>query len=427
MSKKRVLVFPCGSEIGLELYRSLQYSRHFHLIGASSIHDNGEVVFDNYIGDAPFVDDDNFESWLVRVVGEYDIDIIFPTMDQVISKVKRMETNVEAAIVGPSLSVCEVCSSKINTYQLLAGSSILPDWTDDIDKVKDFPIFAKPDDGYGSRGVMLLNSKEQLIAAKHTLKSKKYIFCEYLPGEEYTVDCFTDRHGHLLFAGPRVRARVLNGISSRTEPVPLSEEFSAAVAQINERMSLRGAWFCQFKRDDKGNLKLLEIAARFGGSSSLYRVKGVNFALLTLFDTQELDVSVQVNPFNLVQERSLDVKFKFDLVFDHVFVDYDDCIKLEDRINYKLVSLLYRFKDQGKKIILITRHKNNLEDELNKTMPMGFFDEIIHITDGKPKSSFINQGKSIFIDDSHVERVDVAEKLSLPVFSPDGLDLFNDI
>ncbi len=34
---KNILVFPCGSEIALEVHRSLQYSTHFHLIGANSI------------------------------------------------------------------------------------------------------------------------------------------------------------------------------------------------------------------------------------------------------------------------------------------------------------------------------------------------------------------------------------------------------
>jgi hypothetical protein len=45
--KKNVLVFPCGSEIGLEVYRSLKHSIHFNLIGANSVDDHGRVVFVN--------------------------------------------------------------------------------------------------------------------------------------------------------------------------------------------------------------------------------------------------------------------------------------------------------------------------------------------------------------------------------------------
>jgi len=54
MEKKiRVLVFPCGSEIGLEIYRSLIYIRQIELWGGSSVEDHGRFVFKNYIGDIP--------------------------------------------------------------------------------------------------------------------------------------------------------------------------------------------------------------------------------------------------------------------------------------------------------------------------------------------------------------------------------------
>ena len=41
---------------------------------------------------------------------------------------------------------------------------------------------------------------------------------------------------------------------------------------------MNGSWFFQMKRDSEGHLKLLEIAPRIGGTSSLYRIKGVNFS-----------------------------------------------------------------------------------------------------------------------------------------------------
>ena len=41
---KNILVFPCGSEIALEIYRSLRYSTHFKLIGANSLDDHGKFV-----------------------------------------------------------------------------------------------------------------------------------------------------------------------------------------------------------------------------------------------------------------------------------------------------------------------------------------------------------------------------------------------
>ena len=46
---KNILVFPCGSEIALEIYKSLEFSTHFTLFGASSVKDHGEFIYKNYI------------------------------------------------------------------------------------------------------------------------------------------------------------------------------------------------------------------------------------------------------------------------------------------------------------------------------------------------------------------------------------------
>ena len=53
--KKRILVFPCGSEIGLEVNRALSNDIHFEMYGASSLPDHGKFVFKNYIEGVPFV------------------------------------------------------------------------------------------------------------------------------------------------------------------------------------------------------------------------------------------------------------------------------------------------------------------------------------------------------------------------------------
>ena len=58
-------------------------------------------------------------------------------------------------------------------------------------------------------------------------------------------------------------------------------------------------------------------------------MKGVNFALLTVFDFLDHDVDIIENRFDIFQERSLDIKFNYDLEFSHVYVDYDDCLILE--------------------------------------------------------------------------------------------------
>ena len=68
--KKNILVFPCGSEIALEVYRSVNKSTHFNLIGASSCDDHGKFIFENYIGGLPFITDKDFIPQIKKIVKE---------------------------------------------------------------------------------------------------------------------------------------------------------------------------------------------------------------------------------------------------------------------------------------------------------------------------------------------------------------------
>ena len=45
---KNVLVFPCGTEIGLEINAALRFIKFINLYGASSTDDNGRMVYENY-------------------------------------------------------------------------------------------------------------------------------------------------------------------------------------------------------------------------------------------------------------------------------------------------------------------------------------------------------------------------------------------
>ena len=55
-----ILVFPCGSEIGLEINKAFDGVKDVNLIGASSVPDHGKFVYKKYTEDIPFIKDKNF-------------------------------------------------------------------------------------------------------------------------------------------------------------------------------------------------------------------------------------------------------------------------------------------------------------------------------------------------------------------------------
>ncbi len=418
---KNILVFPCGSEIALEIYRSLKYSIHFHLLGASSVSDHGRFVYEDYLDGFPYITDPSFLQYMKEIVVKYQIDAIYPAMDSVIAILKNNEQYLNCKVIGSEKATVNICLSKSKTYDKLDGIVNVPRLYELL-KVESFPVFCKPDIGYGSRGAKKIESLEALN--EYALSNSDFIICQYLPGEEYTVDCFTDRHGRLLLSAPRVRKRVMNGISVDTYPYfDKCHEFEPLIQKINSLLKFRGAWFAQFKRNESGELFLLEVAARFAGSSSLFRACGVNFALLTLFDAFDVDVSIVKNDYEIEMDRALDNVFKISFDYDEIYVDYDDCLVMSDsKVNPLLIALIFQCRNDGKQVVLLTKHQGELKKELSALRLDSLFDKIIHISISEKKSNYISTKKAIFIDDSFAERKDVAENCHIPVFGLDMID-----
>ena len=115
---------------------------------------------------------------------------------------------------------------------------------------------------------------------------------------------------------------------------------------------------------------------------------------------------------------------KCDIDFKKVYLDFDDTILVRDRVCPVMICFLYQCVDDGKEIILITRHDGELEDIFEKHRINGkLFDEIIHITFDNDKSDYIDPCNAIFIDNSYAERKKVHDRFGIPVLDVDAVDM----
>lgn len=414
---KNVLVFPCGSEIGLEIYRSLNHSIHVSLWGGSSVDDHGAFVYENYLSGLPFVDAPDLIEELNRVIKEYKIDYIFPAHDDAVVRLAEAAGAGKLAceVLTSNTETCKITRSKRLTYEAFEGVVPVPKLyvpNPDIDGSQ-FPLFLKPDIGQGSKGTQKVSGLDDVEF--YLSKDPSLLLMEYLPGIEYTIDCFTDRNGTLLVAEGRERQRISNGISVSSARVD-DDRFMDLAVTINEKLSLRGAWFFQVKERDSGELVLMEIAPRIAGTMGLIRNQGVNLALLTVFDRMGYDVDVIRNEHALVVDRALENRFKTDLEYSHVYLDFDDLLLINNKVNTAVIAFVYQCINKGIKIHLITKHALNLEETLNTHRLTGLFDEIIWLKKDDQKYEHMTEKDAIFIDDSFAERKAVFEKLTIPVF-----------
>ncbi len=423
MQKKRVLVFPCGSEIALEINRALKNSIHFEMIGASSISDHGEYVFKTYIPNIPFVDDDEFIPTLKKICKNHNIDFIFPAHDSAVLKLVQYADEFEAEIITSSLKTNEICRSKEKTYNKFQGIIPTPKLFQK-DNIENYPVFLKPSVGQGSKGTHKVNNKYELDF--YLSENNDLLILEYLPGKEYTIDCFTDRHGSLLYAMGRQRKRISNGISVSSKIVN-NPKFIALAEKINNVLSFRGVWFFQVKENMDGEFVLMEIAPRVAGTMGLSLGLGINFAQLSLFDRMGYNVDIIKNNYEIQIDRALYASYKTNLDFETVYIDFDDVISLESGVNTDAIKILYQFKNQKKEIILLTKHNGDIYKKLEELcISKNLFNKIIHIEKTDEKSNYITNKNAIFIDDSFAERQKVSKNKNIPVFGVDNISTLID-
>jgi hypothetical protein len=418
-----VLVFPGGTEIGLEIHRALAWRKEVRLFSASEdVSNHAPFVFRDHFH-VPNVHDPSFVDILNRIVRDYEIDFIFPAHDDVIVALALNAHKLGASIVTSPMETCLVCRSKSTTYSVLSDIVPVPKLFNNVEEVKDFPVFVKPDKGQGARQAVKVRNALGLQQAMDDCIEP--IILEYLPGDEYTIDCFTDRNAGLLFSGGRQRVRVRNGISFNSRPVD-NAVFHDYAIKISKKLKFHGAWFFQLKEDARGILKLLEVAPRIAGTMATYRVLGINFPLLSIYEQIGVRVDIVLNNTCLEIDRAITNRYKHNLEYHSVYVDLDDTLVVENKVNVELVRFLYQCINNGKTLILLTKHEGHIGETLKRYRLFDLFDEIIQIEESESKADHIHHTKPILIDDSFSERKAVSTLLGIPTFDSSMIEMLID-
>ena len=404
--KKNILVFPCGTEIANEIINSLEDNKYFELFFASSVEKSFCSFRSKPISQLPFVDNEGFLDDLKKLLEENSIDYIIPAHDDVAYALSRIEGIGSCKVIGQSSRVNDIVRFKDKTYEFFKNELPIADIYEDI-KTENFPVFVKPIKGQGAYNAYSLEDMEAYTAFFSQHNRDEFIVMEELTGDEFTIDCFSDC-GEVLYAGARTREKTTKGISVITSFISdqnLNHEFEKYADIISSKLGMHGIWFFQMKYDKSNNLKLLEIGPRIPGSMVLNRARGINFAELAIYQAIGMSIKVVYNNIDISLGRALTCKFKHNIDFDSLYIDFDDTLFLDEkRINSKLIRLIFDFKNKDKKVYLITKNtKNNLTKTLHCFGITNIFDDIIHLRENELKVDYMNN-KSLLIDDSFQER-----------------------
>ncbi len=419
--QKNILIFPAGTEIAFEIFNSLKYSKFVRLFGGTSVPDHSEFTYERLIEGFPFVSEPGFLDYLNRVIDDNKIDCVYPAHDSVCLFLSEHADEIHAQVIITDQETTSICRSKEKTYEFFEGEKFIPESYRSVDDVKRYPVFVKPTVGQGSVGAKKIDTREVLEAALSDRDD--LVICEYLPGMEYTVDCFTDGNGELLAANHRDRERIRTGISVRSRSMKHEDEIEHIARVLNGRLRFKGAWFFQVKKNESGEYRLMEVSPRIPGTAGLYRNTGINLPMLTLFVFWGFPVSITKNDYDIVLDRAFYSAYKIDISYNTIYMDFDDTMTLGDKVNEDVMRFIYQARNKGKRIILLSKHATDIHFDLKRfAISEGLFDEIKVIDVLEEKSDYVTEKDAIFVDDSFAERRKVAENCNIPVFDVDMIE-----
>ena len=266
-------------------------------------------------------------AWEEGAVGKYTADFFYPVSivekDEILEKCREIKPSGVCSIgsdlasvtvnyvsekLGLSCNPTRFTAMQTNKAEmrkaLLNGGVSCPKFIktgEDFDEslIADFtfPVIVKPTDRSGSRGIMKLDSVDGIADAVRTACGysfeKKAVVEEFIEGDEYSMETisFNGRHSflaatkkfttgapHFIETGHREPSGLPDDVLERAK-----DEVFRALDALNVRNS---AGHSEFKVDERGNIRIIEIGARMGGdcigSDLVYLSTGNDFMKMVI-------------------------------------------------------------------------------------------------------------------------------------------------
>ena len=420
----RVLVFPSCNEPGLEVVESLLKSNKVEVFAGSSPayveFDPSRLQLENYVV-CPQFGAPGFRESFERLLAEQRIGLVFPTVDSLVAEFSSWRLP-NTTFVTPREEIARLVASKSETYRRLEGIVPVPKLY--AHGSAPIPAFAKPDAGGGAKGAFHARTERDLGVAEE----RELLLSEYLPGDEYTVDCLGDLSGNLLYCGVRLRGSVGRSISLGTKQVR-DEEIEGNVRAIAKELRIEGPWFAQFKRNVEGRPVLLEINARGGGSTGLTRLGGVNIPLLSVFIYHRIPVEVPRPRTGMTVVRRLR-NLVDGVAPDVVIWDLDDTlIRKDGKPDPDAMACLFDLRNRGRRQFLLTKNREATSLIQGHKIPNVF--EAVSVAEDKLvgletmlREHGLDATSCALINDSYTENLLIQKRVpGLLTVTPDALEL----
>ncbi len=242
----------------------------------------------------PHASSEHFVDELLDICELKGIDVLVPTVDfellQISESIKEFES-LGVKVLLTSSKTLRICLDKNELIRHCSETVSVPQSVILDDRFNaegwDYPLFVKPREGAGSRGILKVDTPEILATVT---RDGSMLVQEFLSGEEYSVDVFARRNGEVMAAVPRERLKVDSGIAVASRSIKDQKLQKEAIA-VAKAIGITFTANIQFKRNRAGQPRLLEVNPRFPGTMPLTVKSGVNMPLLSLKEL--LDIGIE--------------------------------------------------------------------------------------------------------------------------------------
>jgi len=251
---------------------------------------------------------DEFINYLLNVLKNDKYEVIFPVTDKTVTPIAKHKEEIgkHTLIPLPDYEVLMKAMDKAKTIEIARENGIacpVTFVTDNFaglaaagDEVR-FPMVIKPRRGFGSRGLTLCNTPEELSSAypETTAAYGKCLIQEYIPpgGEELGVYALLNYNSELraVTVHRRLRSYPVSGGPSTLRETIFRPELVDIALRLLKALKWSGVAMVEFKTDPRDNQpKLMEVNPRWWGSLQLSILSGVDFPYLLYRMVTEGDI-----------------------------------------------------------------------------------------------------------------------------------------
>ena len=256
---------------------------------------------------------DLFIEWLVNHIKESNYGVIFPVDDDVLEHVVNhfQELSAYTKIPVVDKELYNKARDKAETVKIAMENGIPCPKTyfiSNLEEVKalaeslDFPVVIKPRRSSGSRGLVYIQSKDELQEKYLAIHERHNwpLIQEFIPpgGNTYGVEALFNRKSEpkAVFVHRRLREYPPSGGPSTLRESVKNSDLASLGIRLLKALNWYGVAMVEFKIDPRTNEpKLMEVNPRFWGSLALPIYAGIDFPYLLYKLAMEGDVDSTKN------------------------------------------------------------------------------------------------------------------------------------